>query len=143
MDLLSSYRFSNNSKVKNNFDEGPDEQAILMFQVLKRHFTFERIKEITEKSVKSEYKRFYGGFTIVHYAVSGGLFRLFEEVFLGEYGFNVDFYLEEEGRVTLLQAVARNFSDHLWKAHEQEAIKKLVMASNYVFMKDSDGKTLL
>ena len=62
---------------------------------------------------------------------------------MDEYGFDVDFYLAEDCRLTLLHAIARDNHPNLWQPNEQEGIKKLVQASNRILMKDKDGKTVL
>jgi len=62
---------------------------------------------------------------------------------MDEYGFDVDFYLAEDSRLTLLHAIARDNHQNLWQPNEQEGIKKLVQASNRILMKDKDGKTVL
>ena len=55
-----------------------------MFEVLKKHFSFDWIKETI--SIPMQEGRFWReGFTIVHLAAQGGLFNLLHDVFLDEY----------------------------------------------------------
>ena len=70
---------------------GLEEQAILMFDVLKRQYSFEWIQEMIS-TVDTSVSLHYEQYTIVHMAVKGGLYRLLHDVFLDQFCFDVDFY---------------------------------------------------
>ena len=59
--------------------------------------------------------------TVVHKAVRGGLFRLVIDVFIDQYGFDVDFY-KPQSKLTLLHVVAKYYSNCFWCDYQKEGI---------------------
>ena len=84
---------------------------MLWFEVLARNFSHEWLQETVSLVIPNAMPR--EGFTIVHLAAKGGLFRLLHEVFLDKYDFDVDFY-RPQCRLTLLHVVAKYGSGADW-----------------------------
>ena len=114
-----------------------------MFEVLKKHFSYDWIKEtisIPMREMDGNYSK--EGFTIVHLAAQGGLFNLLHDVFLDEYEFNVDFY-RPKSRLTLLHVVAKYGSEQEWDEVKKNQIKRLVERCNNLTLKNNMGSTIL
>ena len=82
------------------------------------------------------------GLTIAHLAAKGGLFKVLDEVFMDEYGFDPDYY-KPSYRLSLLHVIGKYQSVYKWTEEKAAKIEKLVSRCNNLTLRNNMGSTIL
>ena len=97
--------------------------------------------EMIRESVNMEFPSVNMEFTIVHSLTRYRYYRCVEYL-ITEKGFNVDFYYEPFHRLTLLHVIAK-FHLHPFLPEESEFVRRLILRSNNLLLKNNFGKTII
>lgn len=80
-------------------------------------------------------------FTIVHRAAGYKMYRIMH-YFIDVHGFDVDFYEPPSHKLTLLHVIAK-FHTTIFTDEDKSHIKRLIIKSNNLLLKNNFGKTIV